>query len=284
MSKSLHLEYSSYKTNKVIEQTDDSNPDPFIPGHNTLALVAKKILIGIERPDNIQYLDFGASWHFCKNRVIFKDLWPMSIKFSTASKMIFYSQKISTITICLSNKQSIELFNIALVLKCKFNLISLVQLWETGIIYYDESIRMTLIKRKNIITHTRQDQNFFVLNLIKPKKAMIISRKGPIYIVNWNKQINIWYHWLGHINNIRVVKVSKIVNGININNAKYNPKKVFIDSDLSKTGKQPNVIDKNLAHLADSAFSSYLLKDTTLSNFDQLCDSCIRSKSTKTVL
>ncbi len=58
---------------------------------------------------------------------------------------------------------------------------------------------------------------------------------------------------------------------------------MFIDSDLSKTVKQPNLVNKNPTFLTDLAFLS-LLADTTLANFDQLCGLYVKSKSTRTVL
>lgn len=87
--------------------------------------------------------------------------------------------------------------------------------------------------------HIKCNQNLFVLDLIKPGKAMAMGRERFIHIVSKNKQIQIWHHQLGHISNARVVRVSKLVDGINIDKAEYNSKEVFIDSNLSKIDKQP---------------------------------------------
>lgn len=58
---------------------------------------------------------------------------------------------------------------------------------------------------------------------------------------------------------------------------------MFIDSDLSKTNKQPNIVNKDPAFLADLAFSS-LLTDIISTNFDHLYGLCIGSKSIRTIL
>lgn len=67
---------------------------------------------------------------------------------------------------------------------------------------------------------------------------MVVGRGRHIYIVSKNKQIKIWHCQLGYTSNTRVIKASGLVNGINIsNNIKYNPKEVFIDTDLLDTNK-----------------------------------------------
>lgn len=59
---------------------------------------------------------------------------------------------------------------------------------------------------------------------------------------------------------------------------------MFIDSDLFKTDKQSNLVEKDSTYLADLIFSLFLLVSTTLTDFDQLCRFCIESKSIRTVL
>lgn len=57
-----------------------------------------------------------------------------------------------------------------------------------------------------------------------------------------------------YISNARVVWTSKLVDRININNAEYNPKEVFIYLDLSKTDKQLNIVSKNFTSSVDLIF------------------------------
>lgn len=101
---------------------------------------------------------------------------------------------------------------------------------------------------------------------------MTIGREKPTYIISKSKQIYIWHHWLGYGNNARVFRASKLVNSINIGNVEYNSEEVFIDSDLSKINEPPNIVNKNTAHRVNLPFSSSSLEDTTLSDFNQLCN------------
>lgn len=71
----------------------------------------------------------------------------MSIKFITTSKRIIYLQKFSTVLILLSNNQSIKLLNIIFILECESNLISFGQLQDIDFTYYNELIKITLMRR-----------------------------------------------------------------------------------------------------------------------------------------
>lgn len=118
---------------------------------------------------------------------MFKDFLLINIKFSIAKKKIIYFQKISIMIISFLNNKSITLLNIAFILKCKLNLIFFSQLQKTGFTYYDKFIKMILIKKKKVVTYTRQNRNFFILDFIKLKKFIIVNYRKPIYIINKNK-------------------------------------------------------------------------------------------------
>lgn len=71
---------------------------------------------------------------------------------------------------------------------------------------------------------------------LKPRRARAIIDCGrPTYLVSQNKRIRIWHQRLTHASNARVVRASKLTDGINfdISNSKYDPAEVFIDSDNS---------------------------------------------------
>ena len=59
---------------------------------------------------------------------------------------------------------------------------------------------------------------------------------------------------------------------------------MFIDFNISKIDELPNIVNKNLSYLANLILSSFLLKNTMLSDFDQLYALEIESKSTRTIL
>lgn len=61
---------------------------------------------------------------------------------------------------------------------------------------------------------------------------MTIPGKGrPTHLVSQNKRIRLWYRRLTHANNVRVVRASKLVDGINLGLKKeYNLVEVFVNS------------------------------------------------------
>lgn len=140
------------------------------------------------------------------------------------------------------------------------------------------------MRRGNVITQIRLDQIFFILDFIKSEKAMTTSQRRPIHIVNKNKQIHIWHCRIDHVSIAKIIRISKLVNVINIYNTEYNSEKVFIDFNISKIDELPNIVNKNLSYLANLILSSFLLKNTMLSDFDQLYALEIESKSTRTIL
>lgn len=84
----------------------------------------------------------------------------------------------------MPRNNKIKLYNIALALECDFNLISFGQFYKNGIIYYNNLIAMTLIRNRKIIPKAKREQNFFILNLVYPKKAMeIISPQSKAIIL-----------------------------------------------------------------------------------------------------
>lgn len=171
-----------------MEQNNDSDPKFFIFGYIASALVIKEILnTSLEKSDEIWYLESEISKYFGKNKVIFKDLWLISIKFNITGKIIIYSQEVDTITIPFLNNKLIKLLNIALIAKYKSNFVFLDKLQKTGFIYYNKPIKMTLIKREKVVVHTRRDINLFILIFIKSRKAMVVGYGRPTHIVSKNK-------------------------------------------------------------------------------------------------
>ncbi len=65
---------------------------------------------------------------------------------------------------------------------------------------------------------------------------MAIRGKGrPTHLVSQNKRIRLWHRRLAHVNNARVVRAFKLVDGVDLgpDNKEYDPAEVFIDSDNS---------------------------------------------------
>lgn len=69
-------------------------------------------------------------------------------------------------------------------------------------------------------------------------QAMTIIKRGwSTYLIGQNKYIRLWYQRLVNISNVRIVRVVKLVNNINLKqyNREYNFMEVFIDLDNSDT-------------------------------------------------
>lgn len=80
-----------------------------------------------------------------------------------ATSQIIRIEKVSTVSILLISGKIIKLHNVALTPNCNSNLISLEQLQENCILYYDNPSVMTLIRGGKIIVHAKRDYNLFTL-------------------------------------------------------------------------------------------------------------------------
>lgn len=101
-------------------------------------------------------------------------------------------------------------------------------------------------------------------------------------LVGQNNQIRIWYCRMAHINNVEVVRISKVVDGINIGltNKEYNSAEVFIDSNNPKPPDNETI---NL--LVDQESLLAIIASTRKADniIDKLCAFCVGSKSTQMV-
>lgn len=163
---------------------------------------------------------------------------------------------------------------------------------------------MTLMRHGKVIAHAKQTRNLFTLDLahpgramavtIQPKaiatagqaRAMAITGQGrPIHIVSQNKHIRLWHRGLAHVSNARVVRATKLVDGISFEqeNKKYNPAEVLVDSDDSDA---PVNSDEEELPTQLSAEATIAALHQTIENpdvIDKLCTLCIGSKSTRVV-
>ncbi len=162
----------------------------------------------------------------------------MSIDFVTAGKKIIRSEEIGTIFIPLADGRSIELLDIALVSECKSNLIPLGQLCETGITFHDNPSHMTLMRHGVVLAQAKRHRNLLILDRAIPETvmkvrnlAMATGKSRPTHLVSKNKKVRIWHRRHGNASNWRVIRVSKLVDGIEIEKKEYDPTEVFIDSD-----------------------------------------------------
>ena len=89
-----------------------------------------------------------------------------------------------------------------------------------------------------VIAQAKRHQNLFILDRAIPEKvmkvrnlAMATGKSRPIHLVSKNKKFGIWHRRLEHASNVRVIRATKLVDGIEIEDKEYDPTEVFIDSD-----------------------------------------------------
>lgn len=90
-----------------------------------------------------------------------------------AVEQVMQTEEIGTVFIPLADN-NMELHNVVLAAGYDSNLISLGQLRETGITYHDNPTTMTLIRHGKVITHIKQTQKLFTLDLAHLVRAMAV--------------------------------------------------------------------------------------------------------------
>lgn len=216
----------------------------------------------------------------------------------TAAGQVICIEEIGTVSIPLANGNTIELQNVALALDYDSNLISLEQLQENRITYHNDPSAITLMRNGEIIALARRERNLFMLDLIRPGRAMAtISQKAmattgrgwPTNLVSQNKQICLWHQRLAHVSNARIVRTAKLVDGINLNieDKRYDPVKVTIDSDDSDISDLDANSDPHINNLPNTqpvlemAHATKANEDNNL--VDKLYIPCVGSKLTQVV-
>lgn len=140
---------------------------------------------------------------------------------------------------------------------------------------------MTLMRDGKVIAHAKRERNLFTLELAQPGKAMAMTGLGrPTHLVSQNRRIRLWHRRLAHINNARVVRASKLVDGIDLGpqDAEYDPADVLIDSDDSDAS---DLSDTSTPEVTATANQTIATDDSDV--LDKLCTPCVGSKSTRVI-
>ena len=147
----------------------------------------------IDEVNNIWYLDSCASRHICNNRELFLDIRSKNYKFIMARGKIIYSQKVGIVHFTLlSGKITMTLLNVEYAPKCDFNLISLGQLCESGILYHNHPNSMALKQGKSTLKVANRHKNLFVLETGLKIKAMFMKNKDRLtFLLSQNLQIRL---------------------------------------------------------------------------------------------
>lgn len=119
------------------------------------------------------YLDSCASRHLTNNHSLFVEkIQSKAWDFTTAGGYIICSKGVGKVSIALADGSSIKLEGVVFVPDCKSNLISVGQLRENRIIYYNTNSSMLLMQDEVPIAYAKKDQNLFILDLAAPEKTM----------------------------------------------------------------------------------------------------------------
>lgn len=148
------------------------------------------------------------------------------------------------------------------------------------------------------IVRAKKSHNLFTLDSAMPgqimsaiSRAMAITGRGrPTHLVSKNKRIRLWHQRLAHVSNARVVRVSKLVESIDLGPAKeYDPTEVFVDSKDSDDSEdnsraEPSLAQQHTLEEVDPG-SAHQIKSSIDNNdaLDKLCTPCVGSKSTRVV-
>ena len=160
----------------------------------------------VNKVQNTWYLNSCTSRYICNNKLFFLNLHPKSYKFVKAGREIIRSYKMDTILLSTCNGTTITVNNITYIPRYNFNLISLGQLREVGIIYHDNSKQMMLKQRGNIIESRNRFKNLFILDTKTNIKMMMTLEKGwPNYLKSQNPQIRLWHCCFEHTSNVRII-------------------------------------------------------------------------------
>lgn len=126
---------------------------------------------------------------------------------------------------------------------------------------------------------------------------MRMRGKGrPTHLVSRNKRIRLWHRRLANVSNARVVRASKLVDGIDIGLKEYDPAEVFIDSDDSEVSSDdespPNSasqsallepVPSSIETMIPNVDSVLQTKENDDDGIAKLCTPCVCSKSTQVV-
>ncbi len=149
-----------------------------------------------------------------------------------------------------------------------------------------------LMRHGVVIAQAKRHRNLFILDRAIPETvmkvrnlAMATGKGRPTHLVSKNKKVRIWHRRPGHASNARVIRVSKLVDGIEIEDKEYDPTEVFIDNDTEDDNNtlggliisDPNAPPKHPSDIAANA-------SETNSDLDHICGQCVGSKSTRFVI
>lgn len=137
-------------------------------------------------------LDSCASKHLTNNRESFMKTRSRHSKFLIAEGGIMVSEEEGTVSIQMQNGKILELENVAYAPTADLNLVSLGQLREAGITFYDMPEHMLLKRGNATIGMANRLKNLFILDTNTTKFAKALKGQGrPTYLESENKAVQL---------------------------------------------------------------------------------------------
>ncbi len=109
---------------------------------------------------------------------------------------------------------------------------------------------------------------------------MTVQKRGrPSHFISRNKRVRIWHRRIENTSNTRIIRISKLLTGIEDFNTEYDPEEVY--NDLEQSTSDNNIEAKTIQEVPKllTTFVSY----ATENNFDSIYTPCIASKQTRVV-
>lgn len=166
---------------------DNSDPKPFVRKtiRTTFMVKEQRSLQRTSQSSFSWFLNSYVSRHLCNNWCLFINTKTKSIDFIIIASQIIQTEEIGTVSILVADGITIELQNVALTLGYNLNLISLSQLQENSIIYYNAPSSMILIRGGRTIARAKKSHISFTFDLGMPgqitsaiSRVMTITGRG----------------------------------------------------------------------------------------------------------
>lgn len=134
------------------------------------------------------------------------------------------SEEEGTVAIQMQNKKTLQLENVAYAPTADSNLVSLGQLREAGITFYDMPDHMLLKRKDTTIGTAKRLRNLFVLDTAATGLAKALRGRGqPTHLQSENESIRLWHRRYAHANDTKVVRTAKNIDGMNIDSESVQP-------------------------------------------------------------
>lgn len=128
---------------------------------------------------------------------------------------------------------------------------------------------MILKQEGNKIGVASKKKKLFIFDTdTNSNKSMLVQGRGcPTYLISSNPQIQLWFWWLGHNSNTRVIQTSKLVNQIVLREIGLVDEPHFFN--FGSSDSDAKTMNKVIEH--------------NLEDVEELCETYIKSKHTRIV-